>query len=169
MRISDWSSDVCSSDLVDAGDAGDRQLLGDHAGMHALLDGAVDALREAEQLDAVAELVGIGDVQRRHVADALDIDRSEIDLAAEGQRGENGKLVRGVDAVDVEAGVRLRVAEPLRLGQHALEVLSGGGRLRGGGPVLVRSEEHTSELQSLMRISYAVFCLNTKKELQNHH
>src|SRR3546814_2860236 len=27
----------------------------------------------------------------------------------------------------------------------------------------VRSEEHTSELQSLMRISYAVFCLNTKK------
>src|SRR3546814_17042353 len=78
MRISDWSSDVCSSDL-----------------------------------------------------------RSEIDLAAEGQRGENGKLVRGVDAVDVEAGVRLRVAEPLRLGQHALEVLSGGGRLRGGGTVLV--------------------------------
>src|SRR3546814_7258405 len=84
MRISDWRSDVCSSDL-----------------------------------DAVAELVGIGDVQCRHVADALDIDRSEIDLAAEGQRGENGKLVRGVDAVDVEAGVRLRVAEPLRLGQHA--------------------------------------------------
>src|SRR3546814_2564795 len=30
-----------------------------------------------------------------------------------------------------------------------------------------RSEEHTSELQSLMRISYAVFCLNTKK--QQHH
>src|SRR3546814_9996372 len=30
----------------------------------------------------------------------------------------------------------------------------------------VRSEEHTSELQSLMRISYAVFCLKTKKE--NH-
>src|SRR3546814_4222915 len=30
------------------------------------------------------------------------------------------------------------------------------------GPVPVRSEEHTSELQSLMRISYAVFCLKTK-------
>src|SRR3546814_4735250 len=29
---------------------------------------------------------------------------------------------------------------------------------------LLRSEEHTSELQSLMRISYAVFCLNKKKE-----
>src|SRR3546814_9714232 len=35
-----------------------------------------------------------------------------------------------------------------------------GQRRRGG---LDRSEEHTSELQSLMRISYAVFCLKTKK------
>src|SRR3546814_4954090 len=31
-------------------------------------------------------------------------------------------------------------------------------------PVVVRSEEHTSELQSLMRISYAVFCLKKKKK-----
>src|SRR3546814_1067004 len=31
-----------------------------------------------------------------------------------------------------------------------------------------RSEEHTSELQSLMRISYAVFCLNTKNNLNTH-
>src|SRR3546814_6618735 len=32
-----------------------------------------------------------------------------------------------------------------------------------GSRVLIRSEEHTSELQSLMRISYAVFCLKNKK------
>src|SRR3546814_5820401 len=32
-----------------------------------------------------------------------------------------------------------------------------------------RSEEHTSELQSLMRISYAVFCLKKKKSLTPHH
>src|SRR3546814_4244980 len=43
------------------------------------------------------------------------------------------------------------------------------GRLAGTGfdaawPLLVRSEEHTSELQSLMRISYAVFCLKKKKQ-----
>src|SRR3546814_1222838 len=31
-----------------------------------------------------------------------------------------------------------------------------------------RSEEHTSELQSLMRISYAVFCLKKKKKIKNH-
>src|SRR3546814_474672 len=35
-------------------------------------------------------------------------------------------------------------------------------RFKGGVPISVRSEEHTSELQSLMRISYAVFCLNKK-------
>src|SRR3546814_10265006 len=34
----------------------------------------------------------------------------------------------------------------------------------GGLYVSARSEEHTSELQSLMRISYAVFCLNKKKQ-----
>src|SRR3546814_5837318 len=34
---------------------------------------------------------------------------------------------------------------------------------------LTRSEEHTSELQSLMRISYAVFCLKKKKTQQNHN
>src|SRR3546814_5457141 len=32
-----------------------------------------------------------------------------------------------------------------------------------------RSEEHTSELQSLMRISYAVFCLKKKKPMTTHH
>src|SRR3546814_9829083 len=35
-------------------------------------------------------------------------------------------------------------------------------------PPASRSEEHTSELQSLMRISYAVFCLKKKKNTQNH-
>src|SRR3546814_6991377 len=35
-----------------------------------------------------------------------------------------------------------------------------------GGPT-ARSEEHTSELQSLMRISYAVFCLKKKKKIQH--
>src|SRR3546814_3779846 len=50
-----------------------------------------------------------------------------------------------------------------------------GARLRAAGFAaetfgyhsIVRSEEHTSELQSLMRISYAVFCLNKKQETNN--
>src|SRR3546814_7166323 len=40
---------------------------------------------------------------------------------------------------------------------------------RGLRPLRRRSEEHTSELQSLMRISYAVFCLKKKKTIQHKH
>src|SRR3546814_5849821 len=40
--------------------------------------------------------------------------------------------------------------------------------VREGGAAPIRSEEHTSELQSLMRISYAVFCLQKKKKPQHH-
>src|SRR3546814_1788173 len=39
---------------------------------------------------------------------------------------------------------------------------------RSGTPAALRSEEHTSELQSLMRISYAVFCLKKKNNLLHH-
>src|SRR3546814_5281040 len=41
--------------------------------------------------------------------------------------------------------------------------------MRGGPPAGKRSEEHTSELQSLMRISYAVFCLQKKKLKQQRN
>src|SRR3546814_8115408 len=57
----------------------------------------------------------------------------------------------------------------------SLQDLSGGrialGLATGGSTVLAigRSEEHTSELQSLMRISYAVFCLNKKKAHTTHN
>src|SRR3546814_2645298 len=51
-----------------------------------------------------------------------------------------------------------------RAGKGDGPVGAGAGRAgKGGGPV-GRSEEHTSELQSLMRISYAVFCLKKKKQ-----
>src|SRR3546814_6918777 len=63
-------------------------------------------------------------------------------------------------------------AEPPRALQRRA-VASGGAR-QGAGPApagaggrrLQRSEEHTSELQSLMRISYAVFCLKKKKTIR---
>src|SRR3546814_2170849 len=44
--------------------------------------------------------------------------------------------------------------------------LSSGLSERGTVTVRTRSEEHTSELQSLMRISYAVFCLKKKKKIK---
>src|SRR3546814_10452242 len=67
-----------------------------------------------------------------------------------------------------------RLSRPLALGLLLVFVLMGVlshvlyQRLGGSG---LRSEEHTSELQSLMRISYAVFCLkkkNRRKEKQQH-
>src|SRR3546814_4107936 len=44
----------------------------------------------------------------------------------------------------------------------------GVGRIETGAEIADRSEEHTSELQSLMRISYAVFCLKKKKKMINN-
>src|SRR3546814_7825954 len=46
----------------------------------------------------------------------------------------------------------------------ALDHVLAQGASRRGHQYVVRSEEHTSELQSLMRISYAVFCLKKKKQ-----
>src|SRR3546814_14520971 len=67
------------------------------------------------------------------------------------------RLLRG-------AADRLLWADPARSGKGAAE---GGRPVRhhqsGRPPSAARSEEHTSELQSLMRISYAVFCLKKKK------
>src|SRR3546814_3666799 len=61
---------------------------------------------------------------------------------------------------EVDYGSFTRVIEHLIAGGvHGLFVL-------GSTSEVVRSEEHTSELQSLMRISYAVFCLKKKKH--NH-
>src|SRR3546814_5405036 len=51
---------------------------------------------------------------------------------------------------------------------HRVEraLLDGTERFRAGFERIARSEEHTSELQSLMRISYAVFCLKKKKQIR---
>src|SRR3546814_8111725 len=46
---------------------------------------------------------------------------------------------------------------------------AGGGSIRSHSRSPLRSEEHTSELQSLMRISYAVFCLKKKKITSHKH
>src|SRR3546814_4475779 len=117
MRISDWSSDVCSSDL----------LLGiDEVGHAELL---------AQRLSGRVE-VDADDLVGTHHAGALD--HVEADAAEPEHHHVGPRLHLG--------GVHHR-ADP-----------------RGHPAADVRSEEHTSELQSLMRISYAVFCLKTKKQ-----
>src|SRR3546814_4919685 len=71
------------------------------------------------------------------------------------------------DKLDVLVVARLlfHVALPGGTGQLGVDRGRGlGGLLRGDA---ARSEEHTSELQSLMRISYAVFCLKKKNKTQH--
>src|SRR3546814_3930957 len=72
---------------------------------------------------------------------------------------EEQRVDPGVNEIIFECGVVLEVhlAPPLRdLVERRL------------GDVEMRSEEHTSELQSLMRISYAVFCLKKKKKIKTY-
>src|SRR3546814_8472345 len=114
MRISDWSSDVCSSDLPAA--VIDRDIL------------------LAEQMRAK------GDDGRGHAAAA----------------GGDERLVK-IDPGGVECGLQIVATLPRAVGVEQLAVRQ-AARVRNVAR-RERSEEHTSELQSLMRISYAVFCL----------
>src|SRR3546814_9509633 len=61
----------------------------------------------------------------------------------------------------VQSSRKIGIARP----RYAAHMPPGGASppKQPGGPPAARSEEHTSELQSLMRISYAVFCLKKKK------
>ena len=54
----------------------------------------------------------------------------EIDRTAEGDRGENGELMRGIDAVDVEARIGLGITQLLRLFQHLAEIAAAVTHLR---------------------------------------
>src|SRR3546814_10203714 len=111
MRISDWSSDVCSSDLIDGGHR--RNLC-------------------------------------RHRAPAVCYPA--------------GKIHEGRDReAFVAEGRASACAKVRRIEDRAREV---GDRKAGQQLLPARSEEHTSELQSLMRISYAVFCLKKKNNLK---
>src|SRR3546814_4453219 len=121
MRISDWSSDVCSSDLF-----------------------CQRALRE---FGFIAGSIGdesvIDDPREAWVEVAADLWRSANTGGEEGAR----HLRTLWKTPDELAGDLRDICDPAR------ELL----------PAADRSEEHTSELQSLMRISYAVFCLKKKK------
>ena len=98
--------------------------------MHPLLDARIGATCDAQQLDAEAQLVGIVEIDRRDLPDAFDVDGGEIDRRAEGDGGQDRQLVRGIDAVDVEAGIGLGIAQSLGIGQHVGEVAAGGPHLR---------------------------------------
>src|SRR3546814_3046171 len=118
MRISDWSSDVCSSDLPIGNALGNFQGF---RGSGTDLTEKKRSEREINQLARYDTLTGLAN--RLHITDLLE-------RALRNHMGQ---------------------AQPCAL------LLLDLDRFKAVNDT--RSEEHTSELQSLLRISYAVFCL----------
>src|SRR3546814_2034896 len=125
MRISDWSSDVCSSDRVAHARGG----------------------------------VGVGarpfGQRARIAAGQARVEVRLIGKAREHRRERERIVARAAELLDAEL-----------IGLQFLAAREAERRALRDAPriILERSAEHTSELQSLMRISYAVFCLKKKKQ-----
>src|SRR3546814_1257517 len=119
MRISDCSSDVCSSDLDFRQD-----VLSQHSPPRANSPGKPDSI----------------------------IALTRTDISDGHTRSDPCAIHDVVGFVQPVAAFLVRPARGFDMGYRP-----------------VRSEEHTSELQSLMRISYAVFCLKQNKNTQRQH
>src|SRR3546814_1169970 len=120
MRISDWSSDVCSSDLLSAAPYLQEKLGGEMA--------------------IGREIVTVQGVFGKVFNEGTEFER------------DGSQFDRLLDDGD-----------ELMIGEVPLIALHVPGHTPADMAYIVRSEEHTSELQSLMRISYVVFCLKTKQ------
>src|SRR3546814_7086231 len=124
MRISDWSSDVCSSDLLPKG-----------------------------KLKTLALKDGYKDNQK------LGFKRTHFPWLYEIPAQFQGKIKPPHVVLDLYPRVEALYSKDK--GTAPTTEARNKGKLN---QTLFRSEEHTSDLQSLMRISYAVFCLKKKKK-----
>src|SRR3546814_3428875 len=122
MRISDWSSDVCSSDLF-----GERRA------------GAKKERRQQRQLYSRRPYLPM--IPHRALPFSWSLHHSGNGALSSGLSGKGRHFTHTAGDLQIE-----------------IHFLTNLRRIRYCGRCL-RSEEHTSELQSLMRISYAVFCL----------
>src|SRR3546814_4962419 len=222
MRISDWSSDVCSSDLH-AGWVCALAAGGMTWGIATYVIGISGASRELTEgfgsLIAAVVLLSVGiwmhgkaqaDQWQRYIREKLsralsrqsawflfglafivvyrEVFETILFYAALWTQGNGGVMLAGAGSaallLSTAAWVMLRYSRTLPIAKFftysawlmavLTVVLAGKGvsALQEAGVIniapmasipRVRSEEHTSELQSLMRISYAVFCLKKKK------
>src|SRR3546814_8354573 len=142
MRISDWSSDVCSSDLS-------RRLE-----------------REAQRNIEVMWLTGrltpdfktIADFRRNNGAGIRNVCKQfiamcrQLKVFSQAIVAIDGSKFKAVNSCD-------RNVTPNKIDRRQEQIDQSIQRYLDA-----RSEEHTSELQSLMRLTYAVFCLKTKQE-----
>src|SRR3546814_6828764 len=129
MRISDWSSDVCSSDLHT------NVVLAVLSGRAALV--CPGGFADQAAVEAIAGLYA------PHVAMLSPAEHAAF-------------AGNAISASPGTAWMSAGAASALSAASREMLEIAG-------------SEEHTSELQSLMRISYAVFCLKKKKTVYNDH
>src|SRR3546814_2149678 len=130
MRISDWSSDVCSSDLT------------------AQLSGSTTATNIPGQ-NVIALNLPLT------AANALDVWRP-----FDGTNRTSEAVIRSLYRNNSE-NTNYNTFNQMKLDLNGSLFSLPAGKLK---IAVGRSEEHTSELQSLMRISYAVFCLKKKQQ-----
>src|SRR3546814_7666968 len=117
MRISDWSSDVCSSDLT---------------------PGSTIGIPEAGAITDTRYAIGVG------------VTGFELDFWGRVRNLSEAARSQYLATVQAERAFRLALIRDVASAYFASREAD----------ERIRSEEHTSELQSLMRISYAVYCLN---------
>src|SRR3546814_3382951 len=147
MRISDWSSDVCSSDLL---------------GADSFLSGAPDYVLGETDSDAILKhVMAQADEPQAPAGVAADPLLAAVLPQAEPptlvapvlpELGDDIQIIRNKESISFRIN-----SEILYSSGKADLSLAGMAVMRRLVPV--RSEEHTSELQSLMRIPYAVCCL----------
>src|SRR3546814_8478538 len=167
MRISDWSSDVCSSDLIN-----ETPILFTAVETAELIKYAANAFLATKItfINEIASLCEKVNVNVQDVARGIGLDGRIGGKFLHAGPGYGGSCFPKDTQALVATG--RKYAAPLRIVETVVEVndarkrqmaekviAASGGRVQGK-----RSEEHTSELQSLMRNSYAVFCLKKKKD-----
>src|SRR3546814_7979180 len=139
MRISDWSSDVCSSDL------------GRDAVLKKRDEGLTRRLVQFKLNDPQPLLHHNEPIWRDgHIAGHI----------TSGAYGHHLGAAVGLGYVSCEAG---EAAEDVLGSRYEIEVAGERFSATASLRPMSRSEEHTSELKSLMRISYAAFCLRHKR------
>src|SRR3546814_1260036 len=140
MRISDWSSDVCSSDLNQCETGSFTPDSSASPGTTLAQNFSVKSKKGTYTLginwQATPDLLLYATTRRGYRAGGFNVPKLDASVA-------NLQNFAPETLTDIEVGTK---------GRYSVSGLQG----------TFRSEEHTSELQSLMRISYAVFCLKKK-------
>src|SRR3546814_4612584 len=154
MRISDWSSDVCSSDLR-------RPII-----VSRIAWGSTNIRTDRRSIARCSPRRGSSRCGLRDAAGGSSSAAGSGSGSTTAFGGDSPDASRGLRAP--EGGEAAHLARRLILADHRFERLQRRDQRRCAVRLAEacdgdRSEEHTSELQSLVRISYAVFCLKKKK------